>query len=308
MQSGSNSVAILKIQSVYDDGFALFRQEEDGTLGYTIIMKVRDGMGISDSIHIGQISNSRDNSCYEDELRNIFDDYKNSLIQKYQFNDDASLKNYYEKLPEGTLVEIIQKNCFRIMKIIRNAIEHHKNDINVTDSNYRIDYVKKNSNKKGTHFYLDIDINGLEAIYNVMYYLINMHSLSNGYFTEGHYEGILSLFYSEVYKGIVHIEDDIGNDDLIKVQNAELKYKRRILVKTPYITSEDDDTVTFYWYPNNGSETPDYLYKDSYLLPEELGVVNHTNWFPNKYWEEGNTITFDKRKLLTSDRWKIQAR
>lgn len=238
-------------------------------------------------------------------LFTAFDGY---LENKYQLIEGASFRNHYDALPQSNQIELIEKNCYRIMKLIRNGIQHNMSNVNYNSGNYDINY-----NFRGTIYDLKITSYGIRCLYTIIINLIQgeIMGIYGKYLTEGHYNGILYTMYNDMEKEIVRLSDDIGNL-LITVPSAvKLRAVVRYPVENPQIVAEDENTVTFIHIENNGTDdenskryyySTDYEYKD-YLLPQEIGKI--TQGEGEEFHERINraTICFDKQCI--EEKWKI---
>ena len=249
----------------------------------------------------------------------IFTALDGYLERKHRLAEGALFRNHYQNLPETTDLERIQKNTYRIMKVVRNAIQHNMSSISLDAGGYSIFY-----NHNGTDFKLQISKDGMDFLYTVMLSLIQeaIPGMGKRYSTEGHYQGMLQYYYNEAVNKMLLLQDDIQPTGLIPLSgsNPDLKSVVRYRIKNPVQREEDDKTVTFKCH-NDGSEkySSDYVYGD-YLLPEELGRFGEGDldeadkkFLENfQYSEEAKknqerimrrTITFDKS--LLNEKWKI---
>lgn len=238
----------------------------------------------------------------------VFTAFNGYLENKYQLKEGASFRKHYDNLPENTDIEKIIKNCYRIMKIIRNAIQHNLSNVKYNSGNYDINYCHKNSTYK-----LNINKNAISCLYTIVVNIIRegIRGIPDEYMTDGHYEGIIYSLYSEMNKGIGILSDDIGTKLLSISGGLQIRMIVRYPIKNPCIIAEDEKTITFSHIENNGIAdendkdycySQDYIYKD-YLLPQEIGTIV---WGKGELFMErikGATICFKKEDLI--DKWKM---
>lgn len=250
----------------------------------------------------------------------IFTAFDGYLESKYGLKEGDSFKKHYTNLPATSDLEKIEKNIYRIMKIVRNAIQHNMSSISLDAGGYDIGY-QFNS----TNFKLQISRDGMDFLYTVIISLIQnsifgMDSFSS---TEGHYLGMLQWYYSQVVNKIRALQDDIQPSDLLQLSGTHPKLAavQRYRIQNPVLKAEDDSTVTFK-YRDYGSVLykSDYVF-GNYLLPEELGRIGETELDETdkkllqgmKFSEETiasqekkmrQTITFDK--ALLNSMWEVE--
>lgn len=194
----------------------------------------------------------------------LFDGY---LEDMYSLDEGSSFKSRYENLPIASDMEIIKKNCYRIMKIFRNAVTHNLSHIVVDESGYKIGY----TNKKNQSIRLDITNDSVQILYTLIVAFvigdIEIH-------TAGHYEGILLSYYKNMLNGISVLEDELGNS-LIPLKNTfvELNTSVRYRVLNPRIIYEDEVLKIKKYYPGSAEYACDYFIthgEDTFLVPEEI--------------------------------------
>lgn len=239
-------------------------------------------------------------------LFTVFDGY---LENVYQLTEGASFKNHYDNLPEHTQIEIIGKNCYRIFKIIRNAIQHNMSSVNYNAGNYIINY-----NHRNTKFALQISKNGVRNLYTLVMNIIKgkIGGMYGKYRTSGHYDGIMNTLYENMCKEITQISDDIGTNLLTVPNGLKLRASVRYPVNNPKILTEDDKYIILRHIENNGTDdetsdqyyySTDYVYKD-YLLPQEIGVITKGNGDSLQERSESATIRFERSSIV--DKWKLK--
>ena len=207
-------------------------------------------------------------------LFTLFDGY---LENKYNLLEGVSFREHYNNLPSNSQLERIEKDCYRILKIIRNAIQHNLNGVIFNNGSYSISYTFRNINYK-----LNINNKAMRYLYTIILNIINdeIYGLDKRYRTDGHYIGMINFMYSQVRSnGTLQLSDDIAGDLLGNIYMAYdsscLRTTVRYPIKNPVIVSDDDNAVIFYHIENNGTDdetsnqyqySTDYQYQE-YLLP-----------------------------------------
>lgn len=270
---------------------------EDGREVYTIEMYY------SDTIFSSRVKLSQAWIACNLLLFTIFDGY---LEDKYALTEGDSFKNHYSQLPSSDDIELIQRDCYRIMKLLRNAAQHNLSSIQYSNGNYVISYVYRNTN-----YNLKISKQGIDCLYTIMIDIIqeSIAGLSKNLHTRGHFNGIIKKLYEEMCSEIDYMNDDIGiRTPEILTDPLKLQYAVRYAVKNPIIINEstkitlkhiankagvDKNGKTIY-YPT------DYTYKN-YVLPQEIGKITsqNSNGHPCKYIEFPNSVLCDLWKVRT---------
>lgn len=235
----------------------------------------------------------------------VFDGY---LENKYHLTEGETFRKHYECLPESTSIEKITKNCYRIMKIIRNAIQHNISNVKYDSGKYDIEYYYKN-----TLYRLQISSNGISCLYTIIMNIVQeqIREIGKKYTTAGHYEGIIYSLYTEMNSEIVRLSDDIDGELLTIPDGLKLRMNVRYLIENPQIVMENENTITFFHVENNFTTdesdsqycySQDYIYKN-YILPQEIGkiVLEEEKTFDKR--TKGQKICFYKKSL--EDKWKI---
>lgn len=263
-------------------------KDEDG--GYAVSMHT------SDTIFFNKPSLSEAWVAGNLLLFTVFDGY---LENKCKLVEGASFREHYNNLPENTNLEIISKNCYRVIKIIRNAIQHNLSSVIFEQGNYEISYKYKN-----TQYELFLSSTGVENLYTLIMNIIQgrISGINSKYYTNGHYEGIICTQYDELIKGIKRIADDItGNLINVSCLN-KLRAIVRYPVENPIIIAEDENNIIFKHIENNAIHdknirqyySTNYIYKE-FLMPQEIGVITGD--------EDNLLITFKKNQL--EEKWKM---
>lgn len=228
-------------------------------------------------------------------LFTVFDGY---LENKFNLGEGASFKSHYNDLQENNDIEIIQKNCFRIFKIIRNAVQHNLSNVHYSEGNYNICYTHNN-----TPFNLEITKKGADYLYTIVFNLVtnSIFGMYKPFITKGHFEGIIRNFYCNLKNELKNLNDDI-NDGLIEISDApKLSFSVRYPVQNPVIIEDSDCELVFNHIENNPvgntlhKYSTDYVYKD-YLLPQEIGKI-----------ESNENLIIKFNKSFLNDDWKMIA-
>lgn len=239
-------------------------------------------------------------------LFTVFDGY---LENKYHLMEGVSFRNHYDALPENTTIERISKSCYRIMKIIRNSIQHNMSNVTYVSGNYTISYCRGN-----TLYELMISKNGVRNLYTLIMNIIQgkVMGMYGKYMTHGHYDGIMCTLYMDMVNEITKLSDDIGTDLLHVSDVLRLRTSVRYPVENPTVDKEDDTSITFLHIENNGTDdenssqycySTDYTYKN-FLLPQEIGVITKGEGEAFQERMKSATICFDKNCL--EDKWKMK--
>ena len=236
-------------------------------------------------------------------LFTVFDGY---LENKYSLAEGASFRVHYDNLPYVDDMELVQKNCYRILKLIRNAIQHNLSNVNYDNGNYDINYTYR-----GTDFKLNISKNGMTYLYSIVVYLMkdSVLGIYKGFRTKGHFKGVIQTLYHMMEKEISVLEDDINGGLLSVADGLKLRALVRYPVRNPHIIDDSEDKVVFKYIDVTFDTTSaqyrystDYVY-NGYLLPQEIGDVTIGNESTNEERRRNSTITF--RKSYLSDEWKV---
>lgn len=239
-------------------------------------------------------------------LFTVFDGYLENI---YHLTEGASFREHYNNLPDNTPIEIIEKNCYRVFKVIRNGIQHNLSNVNYNAGSYNINYCHRN-----TPYTLQISKNGVRYLYTLIMNIIKgqIEGMYGKYRTSGHYDGIMYSLYTDMIKEITQISDDIGTSLSVIPSGLKLRTFVRYPVENPTILEEDDTSIIFHHIENNGTDdessnqynySTDYIYKD-YLLPQEIGVITKGKGDSVQERMKSATIRFEKNCI--EDKWKLK--
>ncbi len=118
----------------------------------------------------------------------LFDAY---LENKYCLAPGISFKQKYNSLPHVTNQNIIEKECYRLMKTIRNGFVHNINSIISGNNTLHFNY----TSPRGTLFNLVIPFDILNLLYSIILLLVKGEFGVN---TKGHFLNVISTYYSEL--------------------------------------------------------------------------------------------------------------
>ncbi len=180
--------------------------------------------------------------------------------------EGKSFKKRYEVLPSSTDYELIFKELYRIMKLLRNALVHSKASIYKSREKLDIDYWFKDHNYR-----LVITTSSLNLVLSaIMVYARMPYSR--------YVESILRSYYDDIRRSVTPFYDDIG-PELEEIGNGlRLKRVRRVRVQNPqYQIDEDRKTLRIARFEladfENQWASPDYCVSidgTRYLIPDEV--------------------------------------
>ncbi|MBQ7576792.1 MAG: hypothetical protein IJT21_00840 [Synergistaceae bacterium] len=232
----------------------------------------------------------------------LFTVFDGVLENKYNLTEGESFSKHYKAIPENDDFDIMTKNCYRILKIIRNGIQHSLSSINHSNSK---DYII-NYSFNGTNFTLNITEEGTRSLYTYVTNFITgkIKGLAQ-YITDGHYKGIMRTIYETINAEISNLSDEFGTSLLNIGQGLSLRASVRYPLINPRIINQDDKSITFYHLENNGTDdetsaqyqySTDYVY-NGHLLPQELGKINKYSGSCSEKRLTRGTITFNKSDI-----------
>ncbi|MGV3267570.1 hypothetical protein [Cytobacillus pseudoceanisediminis] len=160
------------------------------------------------------------------------------IDRKYPDLGGESFHKKYREMPDGTDEQIMFKEIYRILKVLRNASVHSMNSVSL-EANHSI---VASYTHKGTEFSLNISKNGMELIYTFIFNLINppMTKLTNN-----HILGIQRTLFDHIKANITTFSDEFGTD--LGEISGELRLKRivRYYVQNPmFVKSNDSIKIT----------------------------------------------------------------
>ena len=230
------------------------------------IREVRIDLG---EVYYGRTVQISNNWIIENML--VFSLYDGYLEEKYALPEGQAFRQRYLSLPENSDQERLEKNCYRLMKLMRNAILHNLSKIVASDKEYNINYC----NQKNQIIQLEISQKAVRFLYTILLVLVQNKKLIK---TKGHWENLLYSYYYEMQKGIVSLRDDITSAGLLPLQDQHiyLNFAFRYQVQNPIITEDAPDGVTVKRFGKHPEEMSDYYLRrngEAYIIPVEIAEV-----------------------------------
>lgn len=230
-------------------------------------------------------------------LFTIFDGY---LENRYGLTEGDRFKNHYDNLPSSDDIELIQRDCYRIMRLLRNAMQHNLSGVTYDDGGYIVDYSFRETDRK-----LKISGDGVACLYTMIINLIrgNIIGLYKDYSTRGHFEGIQRTLYDRMCRGIDHLEDEDGTRTAAPISGQRLEAYVRYPVNNPTRFECSGKLAFRHIYNRAGMDrngaplyySTDYVYGD-HILPQEIGSIQSVPGFGC------DVIEFDP--AVVNDLWK----
>jgi hypothetical protein len=209
-------------------------------------------------------------------------------------NPGMSFKKRYLNLPHLTNQNIVEKECFRLMRVIRNGFVHNISAIQATNDLFHFNYIDQGGNK----FNLDISSDKLQLLYSIILILVRgEYEIA----TEGHLENVICMFYSELknfvdVKGNFIDDGDMGNGainsfKLLPISSyIHLNTCMRYLGENPNYDIDGDRITIKSIYNTVGNQySVDYCVrynKKEYAIPQEVLDLNNSVFLSNlSIWE-----------------------
>ncbi|QXE19323.1 hypothetical protein [Clostridium sp. 001] len=204
----------------------------------------------------------------------LFDAY---LENKYSMSPGMSFKRKYNALPFVTNQDIIEKECYRLMKTIRNGFVHNIDAIVSINNLLHFNY----TSPQGTQFNLDISSDNLKLLYSIILILVKgKYEIE----TEGHFQNVICTYYGKLKNYVDedgNFTDDIGvggtatSSNLIPIGfYTQLKTAVRYPVVNPkYDISEGRINIRSIYNPGSQYYSVDYCVKcnnKKYIIPQEI--------------------------------------
>ena len=260
-------------------------------------LRYRDDTSLESTVSImcSDIIGERSRLVDSDLVANllIFTAFDGFVENKYSLPEGESFKQHYEALPESTDMEKIQKNCYRILKLMRNAMHNNLSGVTIGLQEYIFSYSNRNP-----VFQLDISRTAVEYLYSIILDLINGQEY--GIITMGRYEATFKEYYKRMLSGIVVLEDEFGTgvSNQISGRLQGFRVGVRYPLENPRLYKETEDELIFLFYETGSQQyAVDYMYYlkgNCYVLPEELVKILDE--------EAVKCIGFQKSLLV--ERWK----
>ncbi len=243
----------------------------------------------------------------------IFELFDGWLEERYSLEEGESFKKRLDNLKALAISEldIMAFNLYRILRIIRNGIQHNLSGVEHDDDGYHVAY----KNRQGTEFYLEFNEDVTRYLYTLCICLVQgyVEGVIKAFRTKGHYVGMLAFYYDKILSGVSIIEDDLMDIDgnilpLDGLSHHIINPSTREVICNPIKRCEDEACVTFAWFDTEMNRTiADYLIQIDgckYLLPEEIGTTDVTMDERDDKRRREFSIRFDKSLLC--DLWMIE--
>ncbi|MDE7444633.1 MAG: hypothetical protein K2N15_02830 [Lachnospiraceae bacterium] len=221
----------------------------------------------------------------------LFDAY---IENKYKLNPGTSFKSRYSNIQTITNRNIIEKECYRLMKTIRNGFVHNINSIVLSNNIFHFSY----TSPQGTKFNLDISSDKLELLYSIILLLVK------GKFeidTEGHFKNIICTYYDEL-KEYIDLNGNFTDDGDVGTGTANafslipistyVKFNTvvRYPVENPIFSIlQDKIKIERIYNPGIEAYSADYCIDyngKNYVIPQEvLGIDNSILLADLPVWE-----------------------
>lgn len=224
--------------------------------------------------HLMYINNNINSLKYDfnGNVHSIF-----SLLDKYiLINNDNIYENYslrkkYIKLASSEDIEIIIKELYRLLKLMRNTVEHSPSKISKLKEGEVIEFFYS---FKGTDFILRISEYGISLLYSMVIMISQEFSVYNNESRNFHI-GILRYYYDNL-KQIIDdsciFKDDIPTKGLLKISNGLRLTCNRLLIKKPSSQFYKEHKLKIDRYARQGIEKSDYnliIRENEYIVPDE---------------------------------------
>lgn len=207
-------------------------------------------------------------------IPSIFGIFDIFLESKYQNLINNSFKKKYDYLPNTNDTEKIQKNFYRIYKVIRNAITHNIENIIYHECKNIIDYTTK-YNKKETYFHLEISDDSLIMLYKATISMMD----DKIYERRGikFYEGLLTGYNNFIINKI-DLKDDIDENNFFYCESIPLSMHRDIVCNS--IIEVNDENIIIENSKREHFNARDFAFvfeENCYVVPEEYLIDNKIN-------------------------------
>jgi len=305
MRDEQNNEGIVQYGKCIDDKVFKVEMREVKNIGGENIIKMvaKDGVEYQDEKILMNIDRWAEKNLL------LFTEFDRFLEDKYKLKEGVSFKKHYENIPENKFSDKISKNCYRILRVIRNSIQHNIGSVNYNYKMININYCYNNILYK-----LQISKNGMTSLYTLIMNIMEekIMDIPEKYRTCGHYEAILNTQYFDVIDEISEFSDDIGSKrEFDKAEGLKLRAETRYVIEKPEIYFEDDTTIVFKHIEFNNTDneedeqyyfSSDYIYKN-YILPQEIGKI--TKGKGNTFLERKKSATISFEKTCLQNKWKM---
>jgi hypothetical protein len=196
----------------------------------------------------------------------------------YEELEGKSFKQRYETIEENSDINIIFKEVYRILKLIRNATIHSKSAISIVDENYNIEYLFRN-----IKFKLTISKKSFESLISLVIFTIDHKNknMINEYIT-----ALLRSYFKTISENIT-IRDEFSNNLLEIRSSTYLKIMRRYRVLNSKYQRENNilDIEPMEEKDFSGVDYVVIIDNNKYLIPNEVLIDNKIAVSDLKNWE-----------------------
>ncbi|MGG3801234.1 hypothetical protein [Metabacillus fastidiosus] len=158
--------------------------------------------------------------------------------RKYPALGGESFHKKYKEMPDDTDEQIMFKEIYRLLKVLRNASIHSMNSVSLeADHSIVASY-----SYRETEFSLNISKNGMELIYTFIFNLINPPI---GKLTNNHISGIQRTLFDHINRSVVTFSDEFGSALRDISDGLRLKRIVRYYVQNPmFVISNESIKIT----------------------------------------------------------------
>ena len=196
----------------------------------------------------------------------LIDTYLDTI---YEDLEGKSFKQRYEAIEENSDLNIMLKETYRVLKLIRNTTIHSKSAINIVDDSYIIGY-----RFRDTDFHLTISKKSFENLISLVLFIIKIETNTNEYIVS-----LLRTYYKDIVLDI-SINDEFSDSLSQVASNKLLKTMRRYRVINPTYNINNNILKIKpmdIWEQEKDFSGIDYVVKinnEKYLIPNEILINN----------------------------------
>ncbi|NMS91922.1 hypothetical protein HGQ85_18535 [Clostridioides difficile] len=240
---------------------------EDGTKNFKMTLKDK-GMTFLD---LSSKDSFRDIVIYTSNIFLSFDEYIN-----YNNPDIAELnfKNKYIRLTSNSDIDIITKEVYRILKLMRNTIIHNLSNLSQIEDDNNI-MINFSYSFKNTNFNLNLSQENLFRLYAMVILITREFSVYESENKE-FYIGILRLFYDKLKNDICNFgefQDDIDDMGLMEISNDIRLERIRLCIEKPIYEKSEKIKIQRVCVKGEKESSPDYpisIDGIEYIIPDEV--------------------------------------
>lgn len=222
-------------------------------------------LSISDTVYMNSVSISN-NILLESMIFFSLLDAKIDAL--YPELEGKSFRKRCIALPKNNDDEIIVRELFRVLKVLRNATIHSRNSIELIDGEIKCSYTNQR-----THFELRVTRLGLELIYSLI-----LKMLSSQYKKDAYQMGIRRTYYDAIQNEIKKFQDDIDDNTTLSSLSNGLRLKRivryrvtdsKYCISNAFLTITKPYVVEEFVKNHYGCDYEFSFNGKGYLVPEE---------------------------------------